>query len=120
MITISALAADAEALLPAGSEARARTVISRAYYAAYHACLKSAKQSGYQYTKSAGGTHWQLFMLLRDVQDKKLKRAGARLEGLFDRRLDADYRLYVPLTAQSADECIETMSEILEMLGPVP
>lgn len=112
MITISALAADAEA--------RARTVISRAYYAAYHACLNSAKQSGYRYTKSAGGTHWQLFMFLRDVQDKRLKRAGARLEGLFDRRIDADYRHYIPLTPQSADECIENMSKILEILAPVP
>lgn len=120
MISISALAADVESLRPVDSEARARTVVSRAYYTAYHGCLSAAGAAGYERKNGAGGTHEQLLRFLGDTSDRKLKAAGKKLKELYRRRVNADYRLYVPVTPQSAGECIENMSEILEILAPVP
>jgi uncharacterized protein (UPF0332 family) len=118
MIAPDDLAADAESLHAAGaSAARCRSVVSRAYYAAYHACDIRAKELGYLFDPDRrGGTHEQLHKFMRQCGDSKLRRAFKRLKSLYTKRIDADYRLFATVGINTADEALEDMSEVVDAL----
>lgn len=118
MISPADLAADAESLhTHSASGARCRSVISRAYYAAYHACDLRAKSVGYVFShKLKLGTHKQLFNFMRSCADIKLRKVQPRLNGLYTKRISADYRLEGKVGLHMAEEALEEMTEIIEAL----
>lgn len=117
MIPVKQLVEDAVDLLGSGtSPARCRTVASRAYYAAFHACLDAAQHAGYRFRHGKGGTHQQLLGFLRSGRPGPLKRAGLRLQRLYDQRIEADYRRDIAMGQGDAAMAVEDMSEIIEIL----
>lgn len=118
MISTAHLAEDTIALMgEAPSLARCRSIASRAYYAAYHACLEAATNAGYRREPDGRGTHEQLHGFMRSGTTQALRRAGERLRRLYRYRIDADYNLHVPVLKEHADEALEDMTEIREILG---
>jgi uncharacterized protein (UPF0332 family) len=88
------LATDADGLFDQGlTPARVRAVISRSYYAAFHACLEHAGQAGYVRQPADGGTHEQLLRFMTRRPGSAAYRLGKRLERLRKYRIDADYHL---------------------------
>jgi uncharacterized protein (UPF0332 family) len=109
------LATEAEELLnqAVSTPARIRTVISRSYYAAFHACLQHAVHAGYARRHAAGGTHEQLLRFLTRQPGSSAYLMGKRLDRLRIRRVDADYQLAVRLTRMDAEDALDIMTEIL-------
>lgn len=108
---------DARALLQQQcGEARSRTVISRAYYAAFH--LMSAQPFAEQFSTSQGagaGIHKQFLDFLKQTGDQRVIRARARLKGIYERRIRADYRPDLVATHNMAKEVIEDADELFEI-----
>jgi hypothetical protein len=79
------------------SEARRRTVIGRAYYAAYHALLAAATRAGYRYARDDGrppGRHENLMeWASRRSGSESLEEAADHLNKLKRWRVNADYYL---------------------------
>lgn len=117
LVTPVQILADAKDLASAlVSPARQRTVISRAYYAAYHACIDRFPAP---YDKDQqGGMHRQFLRALRSSSDPLARACGDRLNGLYGRRLLADYQLGGIITRQMAIDAIEDAEEIVhDLLG---
>ncbi len=115
------LATDAEGLLDQSglTLARVRTVISRSYYVAFHACLEHAGHAGYVRQPAAGGTHEQLLRFMTRKPGSTTYRLGKRLERLRKYRVDADYQLNVRLTRVDAEDALDIMTDILTDLPAV-
>jgi uncharacterized protein (UPF0332 family) len=75
-------------------DARRRTMISRAYYSAFHH-VRAA--TGYVDSDRGGGIptgmHKRFVDWLKGAADPQLNRYGALLLGLYSKRIQADYRL---------------------------
>ena len=104
----------------AKTEARRRTIIGRAYYAAYHKALEhpASKDFAFEPGKrdSHGryrGRHQQLIEILKQSKDPLIKNVGRKLETLRLRRNDADYDLSSPLKRDLESDSIALAEEIL-------
>lgn len=92
MIGPNDLLAEAQ-LLAKGSlgPARRRTVVSRAYYAAYHFLMLSPAAEAFRPQQGAGeGSHRQFIRFLTTHPNATVKFAGRKLDALYGRRLLAD------------------------------
>jgi uncharacterized protein (UPF0332 family) len=99
--------------------ARQRTVISRAYYASYHAAAEGF--APIHASIAGGGMHRQFIRALRGSADTKTKAVGMRLDGLYSKRILADYQLGGMVTAQMALEAVEDAEEIVfDLIGLAP
>jgi uncharacterized protein (UPF0332 family) len=105
-------------------DARRRTIVSRAYYAAFHHCLIVSRNNGYAFDRNGRyGTHESLIKFLRNHSNSDMEYAGRLLEGLKARRIIADYAMDLPISTCEAKETIEEASvilnEVLEFLDSV-
>lgn len=81
-------------------DARRRTLISRAYYAAFHHVRAIADYADVQQgadARTATGMHRRFLDWLKKQSDPRLNRYGALLLRLYDHRITADYRLGRPI-----------------------
>lgn len=118
MTSPAEMLADAKQLDSSGkSDARRRTIISRAYYAAYHFLNDHPCSQAFQSGQNAGvGMHRQFFSYLQGESDRSVSYAGRRLETLYSWRIKADYRLNTPIPHQQTTDCISDAEEIIEDL----
>ncbi len=79
-----------------------RTSISRAYYAAFNFGVQTLASIGVR-CSGGSGAHGDLMKCLGGSGDKLCEKAGARLQALHGRRIDADYEM--------SDLRIETRNE---------
>lgn len=87
-----------------------RIIISRSYYAAYHACLKYAENNNYTKTKNSG-VHKSLIKFYRDIKWNKLSIKLNRIKTL---RVSADYEaIFDGLCSSTAIEAIEIAEWII-------
>lgn len=113
-------------LLKSSDESDSRTCISRAYYAAYHSCLKLAsKIQRYQPTPKDAGSHEALIRELTNYPAaeygsdiaRKIKSVGHILAQLKKHRVQADYFLEAEIDKQLPQEAITMSERILEKVG---
>ncbi|MEQ8964418.1 MAG: hypothetical protein RID91_01215 [Azospirillaceae bacterium] len=79
-------------------EARRRTIVSRAYYAAYHQMRRIAGSADLDGPRQRStGIHRSFITFLIRSDDLTLARLGRRLDRLYDARIKADYRLDRPV-----------------------
>lgn len=96
-------------------EVRRRTIISRAYYAAFHQAHVSANNLGYSYDSNVGaGYHEHLIMFLRRNSDANVQYAGRLLAALRTRRTEADYWLNKAPSTADASEAIEEAENLID------
>jgi uncharacterized protein (UPF0332 family) len=116
---------DAQTLLVAGS---LRSAMSRAYYAAYHACVDALERRGYTPRHFLGRrgvpadrwehgiVHAEFYRLI--VREGQLveERLGRALLWLHERRIEADYRPEVAITPERAQEAVRLAEELVTTL----
>lgn len=123
-VTPGDLANEARALTIAarGNETRCRTVIGRAYYAAYHALSQAAVTAGYRYTTENNrppGSHENLIHWCRSQPAvPALKMAGRILADIKTWRVRADYKLTDPVTYDNALVCLDNAQALIDDLAP--
>lgn len=123
-VTPGDLLAEAKALRVAarGSETRRRTMVGRAYYAAYHSLLAAAKKVGYQYGKDNNrppGRHENLIdWAIRRSADNDHKIAAERLRSLKAWRHRADYTLDAEVSFSHAENCLAMAQALIDDLAP--
>lgn len=123
-VTPGDLLAESKALRVAarGSEARCRTVIGRAYYAAYHALLQAAATAGYRYATENNrppGSHENLIHWCRSQKTAPaLKMAGRILADIKTWRVRADYMLTDSVTYDNALACLDNAQALIDDLAP--
>ncbi|HYG89627.1 MAG TPA: hypothetical protein VD978_25605 [Azospirillum sp.] len=105
---------------PAKTETRRRTIVGRAYYAAYHGALAHETVQGFAFEpgkrNSEGrhlGRHQQLIDFLKRSRNPVLQQVGEKLELLRLRRTQADYRLSIPLKRNEESDSVALAEEIL-------
>jgi hypothetical protein len=97
------------------SPARRRTVISRAYYATYH--FLHLSPVGKTFVRDSGiaiNTHRQFITFLIRANDANTKIAGRKLEGLYAKRILADYFMETQITNNMTTEAVDDALEIIE------
>ncbi|HEY0836391.1 MAG TPA: hypothetical protein VGE72_20960 [Azospirillum sp.] len=104
----------------AKTDTRRRTIIGRAYYAAYHRVLSAAKEQGFRYDPDVRGrngrrlgSHQQLIEFLRVTGVRRAVLAGDALEVLRCRRTAADYELSSPVEIGKETDSVALAEEIL-------
>lgn len=123
-VTPDDLLAEAKLLASAAraSEARRRTVISRAYYAAYHALLQAAQTKGYVYDTKPNrpkGSHENLIHWCEHLQgDPDLKLSARRLLTMKRDRVNADYKLHARLDYDLMQTVLEDAEAMVADLIP--
>jgi len=80
----------AQKLVQMRSEPALRSAISRAYYAAYHCCLKLLREFGFQFSKDSSA-HEKVSAYLNNAAIIEIEFAGKELNYLRRRRNHADY-----------------------------
>lgn len=116
-VTVKVLLAEAESLKPAihSSEARRRTIVGRAYYAAYHAVLEKARCAGYSRSPQTPSVHADLIhWTKRQAGNLTLRTAGQLLETLRRRRVRADYYLSVQITPDEARDSLQQATFLID------
>jgi len=91
-------------------EARIRTTISRAYYAAFLSAMKKLQELGFSFR--------DVHRLHRDVIEMLSSRnggLGSKLNSLFDHRVDADYKVEANVT-HLGDKCCRLSEHIINSL----
>lgn len=85
----------AEVAVARSDDARRRTILSRAYYAAYHHVRRrvGAQPPG----RGEGGMHRRYLNWLAASDDEARQRVGRMLDRLYRNRLHADYDLSRPI-----------------------
>ena len=113
---------DAQTLLAAGS---LRSAMSRAYYAAYHACVDALERRGYSpsYFRRRSGepaTRWEhgvvraAFHRVFVVEERLIeRRIGMALLRLYQGRVDADYFPEVDISPERAQQAVALAEEII-------
>ena len=96
--------------------ARRRTIIGRAYYAAFHEMLNCATPRGYCPTGKLS-VHAQLITWLNTSGSRDLRRAGGIMKQLRALRADADYEPSVAITAQNARDAVDKAITIIEEIA---
>ncbi|MCH9020234.1 MAG: HEPN domain-containing protein [Proteobacteria bacterium] len=103
---------EARALLTdSAKEVRRRTVCSRAYYAAFHACWKIAGTLGLQRQRDRGA-HIQLIQFLGEREERSHQECASLLNDLRIRRNNADYDLETNFPKSIAEDAVADASEI--------
>lgn len=93
------------------TEAHYRSIINRAYYGAFGhirnnlGVLVSDGQSAHQ----------EVYNSLIRSTDRAKQKAGKRLETLFKRRKDADYKHRIEIKAHNCQFCINEAEEIIKL-----
>jgi uncharacterized protein (UPF0332 family) len=82
----------AQKLVQMHSEPALRSAISRAYYAAYHCCIKLLREFGFQFSKDSSA-HEKVSAYLNNAAIAEIELAGKELNYLRRRRNHADYDL---------------------------
>jgi|GEM_PF-5892009 len=101
---------------PSG-EGKHRTVVGRAYYAAYHATAQAiylTHKVGPEYELPA---HETLSRTLAESLDPEIRHLGQLLHGLRLSRVHADYHLVRAILELNADDSVQDSAQILELLG---
>ena len=94
-------------------EARQRTIISRAYYTAYHFLLNHPCCS--TYVRSPGrGTHVDLLDFLSRSHEPNVLHAADILNSLYARRIEADYQLNYHIMDGTEKRCVEDATYIIK------
>lgn len=121
-VTPGDLLAEAKALRVAarGSEARRRTIVGRAYYAAYHSLLIAALALGYEYSRENNrppGRHENLIdWAIRQSSIHDLRIAAERLRALKSWRRKADYTLDIDVSFSNAEYCLAMTQALIDDL----
>ena len=114
MITPEQMLEDAQQLLNVvPHEGRRRTIISRAYYAAYHFLLEHPCCA--DFVRPLGkGTHSALLKFLSESREPNVQHTAAILTDLYGRRIEADYRPHMHVLRNSESDCVEDATYIME------
>lgn len=104
------------------TDARRRTVISRAYYASYHRCLRWEDLLPHKsWHQPKGGSHAQLIGRLKapnpDCGQALVMRSetlGQLLSQQFNRRVDADYDLEDQTDKDTMDQQLKDVHELFK------
>lgn len=117
MVTTAELFDDAKEIFQRDSplpQARVRTIISRAFFAAYNHCLQRAG-SDFVFDKGKRGSKaTQLIMFLStEQQAAAIQKIGRRLRGLEGQRIMADFILNISIERHAANNAIVDASTIL-------
>ena len=83
------------------NEPRCRTIVSRAYYAAYHHALQHPAAKNFNPTEKQS-PHTALAYHLIKTDDANIRFAGKLLQALRLRRTTADYTLHLKVRQQEA------------------
>ena len=108
---------EARALLGgATTEIRRRTIVGRAYYAAYHFLLSHSCTDGFKAYRAEAdtGRHKALIDFLSKSQDRVVQHCGRTLSTLFSRRRKADYILEKSISITEAKDTVELAEELIE------
>ncbi len=100
-------------LTNSATEVRCRTVISRAYYAAFHACSNLAGALGLRDRRDRSA-HGLLIRFLADRGEETHRERADLLGKLRDLRNTADYNLGITVTKAVAEDAVEDATEIVE------
>ena len=106
----------AQALLQQPGEAAARSAVSRAYYAAYHAALTFANSHGWPNCPYQTGVHGQLIQRF-EQQGQHYKALALMLHNLRSARVKADYELAATLSPLDAQTHAQTAARLLDKLA---
>lgn len=112
---------DAIAIMPTAraSLARRRTLMSRFYYAAFHASRNYAVSLGYSRGRnSESGVHEHLRRFLGLSSDENLREIADALRVLFDRRVIADYHLDTDVRFVDIEDSKELVDLIFSIARP--
>lgn len=109
----------------ARTEAERRAVVSRAYYAAYHRCLRWEKDLPHKSTeRPKGGCHEQLIGRLRSPSalcDEAVADRSIALSDLLEqqrrRRVDADYQLGTVIDDQTMKDQVADTDALFQTCG---
>lgn len=104
-------------LANAKTETRYRTVIGRAYYAAFHFLSAEAESAGFTPT-GRGDDHTLLIRYLVGHQKQEFRHSGALLRRLKASRTQADYRLLRWIQHREAKDAFLSAEEIMEQTFP--
>lgn len=98
-----------------GQEAKHRTSISRAYYAAYHEAAQCyASHENLELTDSLFGNHQAFIRKLQENRSEKLIRTiGNQLYDLKKDRIKADYKLNQEVTSSAAKKSFFASTKII-------
>lgn len=103
-------------------EAKLRSIVSRAYYAAYHKALILLEEKlGFQIDKNNKdkSDHRQVIDECKNGGDRRLVDVGVRLETLFSTRNQADYDDIMPINNEKAKEVIDDCRETLQIIKDI-
>lgn len=133
MIRADDLLGEASGLLTESmTEARRRTVMGRAYYAAYHHVfehpaiadianeIEELRECNRKVGKAPPGAHSLLVRKLRGTRDRTLCRAGDILSRLLNARIKADYHLGAVVTDVEAPESVALAKRLFNDVLPLP
>jgi uncharacterized protein (UPF0332 family) len=96
-------------------EASLRAACSRAYYAAYHACLSFAEARGFKAER--GSVHAALIRYLTEGAQKDARQLGNQLRIMRTLRTEADYYLGWSFESPRAAEAVEQARHILSRVA---
>jgi uncharacterized protein (UPF0332 family) len=94
------------------SEPENRTSISRAYYAAFHACQDYYNTA----PDTQGGMHHRFIQGLINSPAVVDKQIGFKLKAIYSHRITADYILSSDVSENNARECLKHTNDILKLL----
>jgi len=100
---------------PETSEIERRNTMSRAYYAAYHACNQRFKASN----THNGGMHEKLIQSSINSPDKNDRILGYLLRPLKGLRVKADYHIDVDIVVAERQDAITHAEKIIEKLNQI-
>lgn len=117
MISPKDLLEEARNLLPdPATEARLRTVISRAYYSAFHRCSEASQGLGFSYVRGAR-VHGEVTSFLKSRAEVHLRECGEILGRLRDLRNKADYELRLTTSRRLAEDALDDAAEVFATIG---
>lgn len=95
------------------SDARRRTIISRAYYAAYHFLFAHPCTRPYV-PRTDVGMHRAFHEFLQNSTDRNVQYAASILCAMYVLRIQADYRIQAIMPRNVERNCVEDAAEIIE------
>ena len=94
-----------------GSEAHYRTVVNRAYYAAFGYAVEEFGLKVFD-----GSVHRVTYNTLKNSTQTEYINAGIKLELLFKKRKEADYNYSVRIKRHTSEYSIKEAKEIIQLL----
>ncbi len=96
------------------TEAHYRSIINRAYYGAFGHIRNSL-----EITVIDASVHQEVIKTLINSSEIERKKAGKRLETLFKKRKEADYKHKTEIKAHNCQFCINEAEEIIKLFDSV-